>query len=177
MKKWIVIAILILVIILLTCQKQKTKEPSVLEKTKEREEPYPITEKIRTNLLTSLDHLETGNIDKGTELLLDAVLLTRPSEKMPEGFENKILAAKDQFQQREYAEAVELVTESLLIFKTGADLPGEKDKKEELSQIAPLAQLMRSKILSAMDEFKKGNADKGVIFILESLQLFGPKKD
>jgi hypothetical protein len=188
MKKWILIAILILIIILLSCQKQNIEEPAVLEKAKEREESYPIAEKIRTNLLTALDQLEKGNIDKGTELLLDAVLLTSPSENMPEGFENKIFASKDQFQQKNYTEAVELVTEALLMFKAGADLPGEKDKeertdieqaqkKEELSQIAPIAQLMRSKILSAMDEFKKGNADKGVIFILESLQLLSPKSD
>lgn len=186
MKKWIVIAILILIIILLSCQKQNLEEPAILEKAKEREESYPIAENIRTNLLTALDQLENGNIDKGALLLLDAVLLTSPYENMPEGFENKILASKDQFQQRNYAEAVELVTEALLIFKIGANLPGEKDKeeitdieqaqkKEELSQIAPLAQLMRSKILSAMDEFKKGNANKGVILILESLQLFGPQ--
>ncbi|TET19571.1 MAG: hypothetical protein E3J76_06580 [Candidatus Aminicenantes bacterium] len=188
MKKWILIAILILIIILLSCQKQNIEEPAVLEKAKEREESYPIAEKIRTNLLTALDQLEKGNIDKGTELLLDAVLLTSPSENMPEGFENKIFASTDQFQQKNYTEAVELVTEALLIFKAGADLPGEKDKeertdigqaqkKEELSQIAPLAELMRSKILSAMDEFKIGNADKGVILILESLQLFAPKTD
>ena len=188
MKKWILIAILILIIILLSCQKQKEGEQTVLEKAKGKEESYPIAEKIRTNLLTALDQLEKGNIDKGAELLLDAVLLTRPSENMPAGFENKILAAKVQSQQKNYAEAVELISEALLIFKTSADLPGEKDeeertdieqaqKKEEAHQIAPIAELMRSKILSAMDEFKKGNADKGVIFILESLQLFGSKTD
>jgi hypothetical protein len=177
MKKWIVIAILILIIILLSCQKQKTEEPAVSEKAKQSEESYPIAEKIRTNLLTALDQLEKGNIDKGAELLLDAILLTSSSENMAEGFENKILASKDQFQQRDYTEAVELVTEALLIFKTGANLSGEKDKKEEPSQIAPIAEPMRSKILSAMDEFKKGDADKGVIFILESLQLLSPKMD
>ena len=188
MKKWILIAILILMIILLSCQKQKEGEQTVFEKAKGKEESYPIAGKIKTNLLTALDQLEKGNIDKGAELLLDAVLLTRPSENMPVGFENKILAVKVQFQQRNYAEAVELISEALLIFKTSADLPGEKDKeertdieqiqkKEEPSQIAPIAELMRSKILSAIDEFKKGNADKGVIFILESLQLFGPKTD
>jgi len=188
MKKWILIAILILIIILLSCQKQKVEKPTVLEKAKGKEEPYPIAEKIGSNLLTALDQLEKGNIDKGAELLLDAVLLTRPSENMPQGFENKILASKDKFQQRNYADAVGLISEALLIFKTSADLPGEKDKEEktdieqaqkndESSQIAPIAELMRSKILSAIDEFKKGNADKGVIFILESLQLFGPKID
>jgi hypothetical protein len=130
MKKWIVIAILILIIILLSCKKQNIEEPAVLEQAKEKEESYPIAEKIRTNLLTALDQLETGNIDKGALLLLDAVLLTSPSENMPEGFENKIIASKDQFQQRNYTEAVELITEALLIFKTGADLPGEKDKEE-----------------------------------------------
>jgi hypothetical protein len=188
MKKWIVIAILILIIILLSCQKQKTEEPAVLEKAKGTEESYPIAEKIRANLLGALDHLEKGNIDKGALLLLDAVLLTRPSEKMPERFENKILAAKDQFQQRNYGEAVELISGALTIYKSSPDLQNKRDKekrteieqthkKEDPSQIAPIAELMRSKILSALDEFKKGNADKGVIFILESLQLLSPKMD
>ncbi|GAH69360.1 unnamed protein product [marine sediment metagenome] len=188
MKKWMLIAILILIIILLSCQKQNTEEPAVLEKAKGKEESYPIAAEIGSNLLTVLDQLDRGSVDKGAALLLDAVLLTRPNENMPQEFENKILASKFKFQQRNYAEAVELITEALLIFKTCADLPGEKDKeertdieqtqkKEESSQIAPIAELMRSKILSAIDEFKKGNADKGVIFILESLQLFGPKTD
>jgi len=188
MKKWIFIAILILIIVLLSCQKQKEGEQTALEKTKEKEKPYPIAERIGTNLLAALDQLEKGNIDKGAELFLDAVLLTRPSENMPAGFENKILAAKVQFQQRDYAEAVELISEALLIFKTSADLPGEKDKeertdveqtqkKEEPSQKAPISEIIRSKVLLAMDEFKKGNADKGTILILESLQLFGPKTD
>jgi len=188
MKKSILIAILILIIILLSCQKQKKGEQTVLEKAKGKEESYQIAAEIGNNLLTALDQLEKGNVDKGAELLLDAVLLSRPSENMPQGFENKILATKVQFQQRNYAEAVELISEALLIFETSADLPGEKDKeertsieqaqkKEEPSQIAPTAEIMRSKILSAMDEFKKGNADKGVILILESLQLFAPKTD
>ena len=188
MKKWMLIAILILIIILLSCQKQNTEEPAVLEKANGKEDSYPIAAEIGINLLTALNKLEKGNIDKGAELLLDAVLLTRPSENMPEGFENKILAVKVQFQQRNYDEAVELISGALLIFKTSADLPGEKDKEEgtdieqtqkkkEPFQIAPIAELMRSKILSAMNEFKKGNADKGVIFILESFQLFGPKTD
>jgi len=186
MKKWILIAILILIIILLSCQKQKIEEPTVSEKAKGKEKSYPIAEEIGNNLFSALDQLDKGNIDKGTKLLLDAVLLTRPSENMPEGFENKILAAKDRFQQRNYAEAVEFISEALLIFRTSADLPAEKDKeektdieqtqkKEEPFQIAPIAELMRSKILAAIDEFKIGNADKGVILILESLQLFSPK--
>jgi hypothetical protein len=188
MKKWMLIAILIIIIILLSCQKQNTEEPTVLEKANRKEESYPIAAEIGSNLLTALGQLEKGNIAKGAELLLDAVLLTRPSENMPQGFESKILGSKFKFQQRNYTEAVELITEALLIFKTSADLPGEKDKEvrtdieqaqknDESSQIAPIAELMRSKILSAIDEFKKGNADKGVIFILESLQLFGPKTD
>ena len=188
MKKWILIAILILILILLSCQKQSMEEPAVSEKAKQTEKPYPIAEHIRTNLLTALDQIEKGNINKGTELLLNVVLLTRPSEKMPEGFEDKILGAKEKFQQNNYAEAVELVSRALTIYKNSVDLPGEKDKEERTDakqaqkkeappQIAPIAELMRSKVLAAMDEFKKGNADKGVIFILESLQLFGPKTD
>jgi hypothetical protein len=188
MKKWMLIAILILIIVLLSCQKQKETEQTVLEKAKGKEESYPIAEKINTNLLAALGQLEIGNVDKGTEMLLDAVLLTRPSENMPQGFENKILAAKARFQQRNHAEAVELISEALMIFKTSVDLPSEKDKKErtdieqtqekeEPPQIAPISEIMRSKILAAIDEFKKGNADKGVILILESLQLFGPKTD
>ncbi len=188
MKKRILIAILILILILLSCQKQNEKEPAVLEIAKEREKPYPIAERIGNNLIAALDQLEKGNIDKGTELLLDSALLARPSEKMREGFEDKILAAKAKFQQGNYDQAVEIISGALMIYKTIADLPGEKDKegrkdiektqiKKESPQIAPIAELMISKILLAADEFKIGNADEGVVLILESLQLLGPKAD
>ncbi len=36
---------------------------------------------------------------------------------------------------------------------------------------------MRDKILSARKEFKERNADKGVILILEALQLFAPRSN
>ncbi|GAJ00935.1 unnamed protein product, partial [marine sediment metagenome] len=103
MKKWMLIAILILIIILLSCQKQNTEEPAVLEKAKGKEESYPIAAEIGSNLLTALDQLDRGSVDKGAALLLDAVLLTRPNENMPQEFENKILASKFKFQQRNYA--------------------------------------------------------------------------
>ena len=64
MKKWIVIAILILIIILLSCQKQKEGEQTVLEKAKGKEGSYPIAAEIRSNLLTALDQLEKGNIER-----------------------------------------------------------------------------------------------------------------
>jgi len=185
MKKWMLITILILSIVLLSCQKQAKEGSTGLENAQERDESNPIAEIIRNNLLTAIDQLEKGNVEKGAELILDAIILAKPSGDMPEGFESKILSAKDKFQHKNYAEGVDFISEALLIFKASANLPGEKDKeertdieqKQKKDEPSTIAETIRRNILSAIDEFEKGNADKGVILLLEALQLFSPRAD
>jgi hypothetical protein len=52
---------------------------------------------------------------------------------------------------------------------------GESEQTTESGEIAPVAEVLKGKIAAAKEEFKKGNADLGVISILEALQLFAPK--
>jgi len=176
MKKWIWIPILILLIILLSCQKQN------------KEQPFPIAQEVENKILSAIDQLEKGRVAGGAELLLEAVLLTKPDSDWQDEFKSKIVAAKDQFKNENYDKGVELVSEALLLMKSSSDITDEKDKeepvdvgptqkKDEPFPIAPIAEMVRTKILLALDEFKEGNADKGVELILEALVLFSPGKD
>jgi len=173
MKKWIWIPILILLIILLSCQKQN------------KEEPFPVAQEVENKILSSLDQFKEGKVAEGAGSLMEAVLLTEPSEYKPEGFENKILAAKDLFLEGNIFNGIELVSEALQLIKSPSDIKGEKDKEEpgdtesvqKKDEPGPIAELVRNNILSALEEFKKGNADQGVILILEALLLLAPRTD
>lgn len=173
MKKWIWMPILILLIILLSCQKQN------------KEEPFPIAQEVENKILSSLDQFKEGKVAEGAGSLMEAVLLTEPSEYMPEGFENKILAAKDLFLEGNIFNGIELVSEALQLVKSSSDMTGEKDKEEpgdtesvqKKDEPGPIAELVRNNILSALEEFKKGNSDQGVILILEALLLLAPRTD
>ena len=131
-----------------------------------------------------MDEFKNGNVIDGADLLLEVVLLTKPKEYMPEGFENKISLARDKFHDRNLNEGIKLVSEALLMIESsGNTLEGKG--KEELKQVAqiqekdnipPIAEIVNHKILAAHQQFQSGNADKGVVLLLESLQLFGPQK-
>ena len=185
MKKWIWIAILVLLVILFSCQKQNKEEQASLEKAQKKEEIYPVAQEVENKILSAIGNFEKGKASEGADSLLDAILLTKPSEYMPEGLENKILLAKKQFQHGNYSKAGELISEALLLTRSGPDLADKKEKKDLESvehtqrkeKPSPVAELVRNKILAAREEFKKGNADKGVVLLLESLQLLGPKTD
>jgi hypothetical protein len=179
------ITILVLLIILFSCQKQKKEELASLEKAQKKEEIFPVAQEVDNKILSALGNFEKGKASEGADSLLEAILLTKPSEYMAEGFENKILSAKEQFQHGNYGKAGELISEALLLIKSGSDITDTKDKKEPKAvehiqrkdEPSPIAELVRNKILAAREEFKKGNADKGVILLLESLQYLGPRKD
>ena len=183
MKKEILISIFIVFIIMISCQGQNKDESGTLENTQE-EQPYAVAEKINSNILSAMDELKNGNVIEGADLLLEVVLLTKPKEYMPEGFENKISLARDQFQEGNLSEGIKLASEALLIIESSGDTIEGKGK-EELKQVEqiqekdntpPIAEIVSHKILAAHQQFQSGNADKGVILLLESLQLFGPQK-
>lgn len=114
MKKEILISTFIVFIIMISCQGQNEDEFGTLENTQE-EQPYAVTEKMNSNILSAMDKLKNGNVIEGADLLLEAVLLTKPTEYMPEGFENKISLARDQFHDGNLSEGIKLVSEALLI--------------------------------------------------------------
>ncbi|NIM91650.1 MAG: hypothetical protein GTO17_11965 [Candidatus Aminicenantes bacterium] len=183
MKTWIWIAVLILVIILFSCQKQP--ESSNEGKPQEGEKIFPVAQEVESKISLALVNLEDGKAVEGAQLLLDAVLLAKPGEYLPEGFEDKILIAKHQFQSGNMGDALGSISEALLIIKPPSDLKTaiDKDKPEETEQVQKkekvtlVAELVRSKILAASQQFKEGKADQGVELILEALVLFGPRQD
>lgn len=185
MKKENWILVFIVIIIMISCQGQNKDVSGALEDTQQKEEVYAVAERINANILSAMDELKKGNVTEGADLLLEAVLLTKPEEYMVEGFEKKISSAKHQFQNRNIREGVKLVSEALLMIESGEEaLEGkEKEELEKVEQIqqkdelSPIAEIVSSKILAAHQEFQKGNADKGVVLLLQSLQLFGPHKD
>jgi len=183
MKKWIWIAVLILIIILFSCQKKQ--EPVSVAKAEDTEKIYPVAQEVENKISSAVANLAEGKVVEGAQLLLDAVLLTQPGEYMPEGFEEKILMAKDQFRSGNMGNALESISDALLIIKPSSDKTVEEDTKEpeeseqvqKREEVAPVAELVRNKIFAAHDQFQEGNADKGVILILESLLLIGPRTD
>jgi hypothetical protein len=183
MKNWIWIAVLILVIILFSCQKKQ--EPVRVEKPQEEENIFPVAQEVGNKISLATANLEEGKVVEGAQLLLDAVLLAKPGEDMPEGFEDKILMAKDQFHSGNMGDALESISDALQFIKPPSDTTGQEDTKEpkeaervqKREAVAPVAELVRRKILAAREQFKEGKVDKGVELILEALLLFGPRTD
>ena len=181
MKKWIWIAVLILILILFSCQ--KTQEPVGGEKAEDTEKIYPVALEIENKISSAVNNIAEGEVIEGAQLLLDAVLLTQPGEYMPEGFEEKILMAREQFQSGNIGNALESISDALLLIKPPSDVKTDKDKEEpkeaeqlqKREEVAPVAELVRNKILAAKEQFKEGNDYRGVVLILESLLLFGPR--
>lgn len=180
MKTWVWIAVLILVIILFSCQKQP--ESVKAGKPQEEEKIFPVAQEVESKISSAMSNLEEGKVVEGAQLLLDVVLLAKPGEYLPEGFEDKILMAKDQFQSGNMGDALGSISDALLIIKPPSDVKTEKEKEEpkeaeqfkKKESVAPVAELVRSKILAAREQFKEGKADQGVELILEALVLFGP---
>jgi len=185
MKKWMWIPIIILLIILLSCQKQNKQEPEVSEKARKEENIAPVGETVRENMLTAMEELKAGKAGQGAQLLLESVLLVKPKENFPKGFESKIFRAKEQFQSGDFNKGSELISEALDIFRSATALPQEKavEKSSDLEPVQreeaafPIAANIRNNILSAMELFREGNADTAIVLILESLLLFSPRLD
>jgi len=182
------ISIFILIIFLLFCQKQTREEQASQEKPQDAEKIAFIAQEVDNKTSLAISNFAEGKVDEGANLLLDAILLTRPSGSWPDNFENSILTAKEQFQEGNIQKGVELISDALQLIKPATDIPIEKAKKEpkdtekvqkkdDPARIAPIAEIMRDKILAAREEFKEGRADNGVILILEALQLISPRSD
>jgi len=171
MKKYIWIPVLLLFFILFSCQK------------KNKEDPFPVAQEIENKISSAVNKIANGNVAEGAELLLDVILLTRPSEFMPEGFENKIIAAKEQFRGGNLNEGVGTIHEALLIITSDEDLKGGREKDvlsgeayvQKEDEVPSLAVIVKDKIMSAKAHFKEGEAEEGIELILEALSLFGPK--
>jgi hypothetical protein len=164
------------VVILLAC-KTENSEPTPFESV------APVAQQIATNILTAQEKLAAGQVSEGAGLLLDAVLLAGPGASWPVGFEEKLETAREQFQASEFKDAVGSITEALELFKASAGAAEElgKPDAEETENAQPeetpagVAGAVQKNLATAVEKFKAGDADGGIILILEALTVFAPK--
>jgi hypothetical protein len=173
MKKWLWVPILVILFFLFCCQKKEKTEQMEIALEGEGEHISAIAETVGNNLDLAIEDLEKGQFGAGTGKLLDSVLLVKPQSQWPEGFVSNISTAKEFFETGNFSDAVEYVSKALNLVK----LPDETKQSTESEKIAPVAAIIKGKIAEAKEEFKKDNADSGVIAILEALQLLAPRVD
>lgn len=176
MKKWVFVLILPFFAISFYLANLEILEGT--EKAQQREQVFPVAQEIDKLISSALEEFEKGKADKAAGFLLDAVLLSRPRQAMPKGFEEKVMGAKEQFSKGNFEQGVEMTTEAYQIFKTAAQSPmagqEKKSKAQKKEEIAPLAETVKKRILLARQKFQEGNADQGVLLLLEAIQLTSP---
>jgi len=170
MKKWLWIPILVLLVFLFCCQKQDTVAQTDIS-GESNEKAAPIAQTIANNLDSAVLNLEEGQVSEGAGLILDSILMVKPSDQWPEGFADHIASAKGNFKGGDMSDAVGDVTQALYLIKHSS----ESAQAGEAGEVAPLAAAVKGQIIKAREFFEKGNADQGVIALLEALQLFAPK--
>jgi hypothetical protein len=171
MKKWLWVPILVLLFFLFCCQKQDEVEQIDVPEEGSGGKMAAIAQTIANNLDSAVKNLEKGRVSEGAGLLLDSVLLVKPRDQWPEGFEDHIASAKANFKVGNLNDAVGDVRDALGLIKP----PEKSAQTADAGEVAPLAVAMKGKITEAKESFAQGNASQGVIAILEALQLFAPQ--
>ena len=174
-----------LFVLLIFCKGQDRNGATFSNDAQEKDKPYAVAEKINSSLLSAQDAMKKGDVSEGADFLLEAVLLTKPKEYMPEGFENTILSARAKFQDGEIGAGVSLVSDAYRMIKSGRN-PSEEASEKEQKDVenaqkkevpTPVAEIIKNKIEEARQEFQKGDVDKAISRLLESILLFSPQKD
>ncbi len=177
MNKWLWILLLaFFAVILLACKTERSESTPF-------ESVAPVAQQIATNIQTAQEKLAAGQVSEGAGLLLDSVLLARPRASWPAGFEEQLETAQEQFQASEFKDAVGSTTKALELFKASVSATEElgKPEAEEAENAQPketpagVAGAVQKNLASAAEKFKAGDADGGIILILEALTVFAPK--
>ena len=120
----------------------------------------------------AIQNYKEDNVTEGATLLCDVVLMTRPRDSWPEGFFGALGSARESFRNAAFPEGVSHIKRAINIHK-----PDHMDMSAVTSgSKAAIAQLILTKIESAIENFKTGDADSAVLLILESLALLNPAR-
>jgi hypothetical protein len=137
---------------------------------------------LENKLDSAVIHFQESKISEGIEFLIDGILLVKPSQYWPEGFLDALESAKEKFKDGNFVGGDQFVSEAFSMIQPQKMTSGEgKTVPEDDSQIqiekkpAPLAKLLREKIISAKEKFRKSDADGGIVLILEALKLLAPQ--
>ncbi len=174
MKNWAWILILISAVVISSCERQKQSLPaSDKPLAKTSEEIYPLAQDVDSKIAAGLDHFQKGSVAEGAGLLLDVILLVKPSGDWPEGFRQTIVAAKEQFLSGDLGNGVKSVSEAL----SQVQPPPNAESGQKIEVSPSIAETVQNYIMSAREEFKEGNAANGVILILKALELVSPRPE
>jgi hypothetical protein len=134
-------------------------------------ESFPNAKEVEIKISSALVHLKNRETGEGIQSILDALLLTAPHSNFPKEVETNISQAREHLTNGfPNAEAHRLIRKTYGRIEPGFDkaVPG-KPKQVEPSNIPPIAEMIKNKMLTAQEEIKKGNADKVVKLLLECL--------
>ena len=179
MKKWIWVLVIIVLLVVFACKKEENDSPG---QQAEAENIAPVAQEIDGKITACLVNFERGEVGAGVLQLFDAVALARPVDSFPEGFVEKLESAKQKFLAGSYQEGVSETAQARQLFETAVEIdpPSESDQipaageMNEGSRIAPIASMIKDKIESARMMFKEGKADRGVVMLLEAIELLAP---
>lgn len=182
MKKLSIFLLLVYLVIFFSCQKEENDGVLNSEKSIDKEDIAAIAQELENKLDSAIKHLSQGNIAEGTGLLLDGILLVKPGEDWPEGFKDLVLSAKRQYQKGDLFEGGKMISKALGLVHPPKANPDKETKQsishtdQELNKeaVAPIAGILRDKILSAKEDFKNGKVNIGVVSLLEGLLLLAP---
>jgi len=154
------------------CQKKQAQSP-VPEPAKPT--VAPLAQNVDTILTAAVSRIENSEVSQGVLLLLDAIMATRPTELWPNGFVQTIAVCRDHFQKNDFRSGGEAASRALATLGFSANPASPQGTSATSGQIPPLAERVKAGIVAAKEEFKKGNADDGVVIILQTLQMLAPK--
>jgi hypothetical protein len=186
MKRWILFSVLaFLLILFISCQKQAKDRVHEPKKPQQSEKVTPVAQNLERMIDTAVENFQKGEVTKGVELLLDGIILVKPKENWPDGFVNNIYLAKEHFQNGNLSMFSEDISSALALLQPpkgthhGETEQATSDPEQLQKEVepAPVAQIFAGMISSAKDEFKKGEADSGVVKILQALQLLTPRTE
>ena len=130
----------------------------------------PLAQMIAENLQAAIQNYKDDQVPEGAMLLCDVILMTRPEASWPEGFTDAVDSAKDFFERAAFSEGAGYIKRAMKIFNPDYSEPSDQSG----GSMAAIGRLILNKINTAIENFKAGDADQGVLSILESLALLGP---
>jgi len=150
MKKWGFIPVIIMVLILVGCGGNETQNAQGEE-----------------NQGMESQSMESQSADASEE--------SQPAP-IAETVRANLLQALEELEQGNVEEGSELIKQSIaLVYPEGQTLPpfdeAETETQVEGGEVAPIAQMVRDRIQSAIEQFEAGNAEAGVKLLQEALLL------
>jgi hypothetical protein len=134
-------------------------------------ESFPNAKEVENKISSALVHLKNSETGEGIQSILDALLLTVPHSNFPKEVETNVLQAREHLKEGfPNAEAHRLIRDAYGQIEPGFDKAAlGKRKQVEPSNIPPVAEIIKNKMLTAQEIIKKGNVDKVVKLLLECL--------